>query len=137
MKKIIVLTWNMIRVGSCLDMVLFCLIGEPSNINLAELKVREAVVVSERSEDVWEVNAGKGPGNVSGDHPDNVLVPVELLTKTDSSGIENVLWSLVGWLMQHHALEEEEDGVDHAKPGAAMKKRVMLEHLAYMNPEER
>ena len=33
-------------------MVLFCLVGEPSNINLAELKVREAVVVSERSEDV-------------------------------------------------------------------------------------
>lgn len=78
-------------------MVLFCHVSEPSNINLAELEVREAVVVRELSEDVGEVNAGRGPGNLLGDHPDNVLVPVELLTKTDSSEVDNVLWSLVGW----------------------------------------
>ena len=99
-------------------MILFCHVSEPSNVNLAELEIREAVVVRELSDDVGEVNAGRGPGNVLGDHSDNVLVLVELFTKTDSSEVDNVLWSLVGWLRQHHALEEEEDGV-------AMKKRII------------
>ena len=76
-----------------------------SNITyLPELEVWEPVLTGELREYAGEVDAGRGPGRVEGDHPDHVLVAPNLLSEVVVAEVDNVLGALVSRLGKQEAL---------------------------------
>ena len=86
-------------------MILLRNIREPSNVHLPELQVWKAVVAGQLREDAGKVDAGGGPGRVEGDHPDDILIPVELLAEGVVPEVDDVFRAFVRWLGQQKALQ--------------------------------
>ena len=97
------------------DVIFLGHLGKPSHINLPELEVGQAVVAGELGIDAGEVNAGRRPGGVERDHPDHVLVPVDLLADGVVPEVDDVLRALVGGLRQQQTLQEEQKTIDQAE----------------------
>ena len=96
-------------------MIFLSHLGKPSHVDLPELEVGESVLAGDLGEDAGEVNAGRGPGSVESDHPDHVLVPVDLLADGVVPEVDDVLRALVGGLRQQQTLQEEQKTIDKAE----------------------
>ena len=70
-----------------------------------ELEIWQVVLGRQLREDRREVDARGAPGREEGHQPSDVRVSLKLVFETVGPEVDNVFWTLVGWLGEKQALK--------------------------------